>query len=475
MLWLETLLSYLVPTLRLHTTPWLDVWKEEERRRILLLTRYVFVILAGVYLLHIRLDEAAGLKPATNFLIYRLCLSATCFAFFALTFVGAYRRSAYTLFPLLSMGILSALLQALSMTWDTQVPFVFCVIIPFAFAVIVPINSLVAMFYLGTIYLLQFRILQNVEFHRPEAYSLELVAIAILLSYKSRQRLEVDRFITHNMQLETQKKLIETQQEFTQQIRAFLPQEIYRRFEYHIRHDRMTVLQAIESVLQPQLKRGVCCLFSDIREFTKKSKQSASYLGDTVLTNIRRSTDIVESCQGIPRLIGDLIFAYFDEHPDLNLLRSLSAAYALLEDNKRHDSDPDRKVNRYALLSIGDAFVGNIGGLDSSREITALGSSINLLSRVDEVTKVPAFRAQVPMNQVVCTAHFRDALMALIPGFQAVPIQLPELRLKIRDFEEESVLWVLPDTPHNRTLITTEKPGEFDTTAFYLDSILKGA
>ena len=44
------------------------------------------------------------------------------------------------------------------------------------------------------------------------------------------------------------------------------------------------------------------------------------------------------------------------------------------------------------LIANGDAIVGNLGGYGSPVETAALGSPVNLLSRIDEITKLPRFR-----------------------------------------------------------------------------------
>lgn len=442
---LERIIGYLVPTLRLHTTPWLGIWKEDEKHRLILVSRFVFAIAAVAYLLHIQLDRVAGLTPAQTFLYYRLGLSAASFALFALSFTQMGQVGLVAWASILGHGVILSVLQAQSMVWNSTVPFFFCAILPFAVALVSPLNMLLSIAYTMAVYFLQFRILADVQFSLPAAYSLEVVTLITLIVFKSRQQLEVINFLNTKTQLETQKALIEAQQELNHQVRAFLPAKIFSRFETHIKRDRMTVLQAIDSVLQPKLQHGVCSLFSDIREFTKKSKDSQAFLGNTVLENIRRCTDAVESHGGIPRLIGDLIFAYFDEGQEDNLRQSLSAAFTLIAQNKQ-TRDP---VNRYCLLSIGSAYVGNIGGLDSSREITAMGTCINKLSRVDELTKNKNFRATVALNQVLCTDEYRQALSTAFPDFEAIEIPLAPLGLKVRDFEEETTLWVIPASPRN--------------------------
>jgi hypothetical protein len=51
----------------------------------------------------------------------------------------------------------------------------------------------------------------------------------------------------------------------------------------------------------------------------------------------------------------------------------------------------------------------------------------------------------------VCTNQFHDALLKVIPGIRATKIELPTLDLKIRDFEDQTLVWVIPLDQENRS------------------------
>ena len=58
-------------------------------------------------------------------------------------------------------------------------------------------------------------------------------------------------------------------------------------------------------------------------------------------------------------------------------------------------------VNRHILISFGEALVGNIGGHNSSTNITALGTPVNILSRIDEITKNDNIRSLLDTNSLI--------------------------------------------------------------------------
>jgi hypothetical protein len=98
--------------------------------------------------------------------------------------------------------------------------------------------------------------------------------------------------------------------------------------------------------------------------------------------------------------------------------------------------------------------VGNLGGYDSSIEITALGTPVNLLSRIDELTKLPAFKENVRETDLVLCDRSAELLLELDLGCELKPLVLSTISAKIRDFEEVSQIWVMPADDENLQIIT---------------------
>ena len=100
------------------------------------------------------------------------------------------------------------------------------------------------------------------------------------------------------------------------------------------------------------------------------------------------------------------------------------------------------EINRYILISTGPAVVGNLGGSESAVEITALGSPVNFLSRLDDSTKLPNLAAELePGDIIVCerTANILEGLGLKTPLRR---LQLACLGIEIRDFPETKNIFI---------------------------------
>jgi class 3 adenylate cyclase len=251
--------------------------------------------------------------------------------------------------------------------------------------------------------------------------------------------------------------MIEMNVEFTDRIRAFLPREISSRLTQRLSDNRHTVLQAVDEILRPS-QRTVACLFSDIRGFTQATKHSQSFLGEGVIPNVRKCNSVIEKYHGVPRKVGDLIFAYYDDpNPYVNLIHCISSGFEITEANNRFNDDQrlETRIHRHVLIANGDAIVGNLGGYDSSIEITALGSPVNLLSRIDEITKLPRFKELVQESDLVVCPTTAQLLGHLALGCTLLPLDLEKVGARIRDFEEVDTLWLLPTTVDNKAIISS--------------------
>jgi class 3 adenylate cyclase len=249
---------------------------------------------------------------------------------------------------------------------------------------------------------------------------------------------ELNFFRANHENLESQRQIIELNIEFSDRIRAFLPREISSRLFRYVEERHMTILQAVEEVLRPR-HRQISCLFSDIRGFTRSTLgKGDSFLDEGVIPNVKECTYVVEHHGGIPRKIGDLLFAYFDRlDPRDNLLRCFSASLEMIRVNNEFNKvrSENDAINRYVLMASGEAIVGNLGGFDSSIEITALGNPVNLLSRMDEATKNPAIRTRITNNHIVMDERTATILKELVPSLMFDCLELKAFGVRIRDFE----------------------------------------
>ncbi len=283
-------------------------------------------------------------------------------------------------------------------------------------------------------------------------------ALIFIIFARSGYAAEVKYFKANQENIENQRRIIELNIEFADRIRAFLPKEISSRLFRYVEERRMTILQSIEEVLRPR-RRDIACLFSDIRGFTRATQGNGEiFLDEGVIPNVKECTYAIERCGGIPRKIGDLLFAYFDQpDPRDNLVRCLKAALDVIQTNNDfNDSRPSHDpINRYVLITSGDAIVGNLGGFDSSIEITALGNPVNFLSRIDEATKHLAIRHLITNSHVVMDERTAMELSKMLPDFKPECLNLTEYGVHIRDFESvDRIFLYLVDPLKNRTTNT---------------------
>ena len=276
------------------------------------------------------------------------------------------------------------------------------------------------------------------------------------LHRRSRYSDEVRHFLAVQQNLQAQKEVIELTIEFSDRIRALLPKEISTRLTHHLSQEGLTVLQAMDEVLSPRKKR-ISCLYTDIRGFTRGTKDLDNYIGGAVIPNVKECTLPIEENHGIPRKIGDLIFAYFDnENPFVNTLRCVSAGLRIARFNHEfnRNSHQQFKIRRHVLISHGDAVVGNIGGFDSSIEITALGSPVNLLSRVDELTKAAELQSYLyEPCLVLCSETAAEIQRDANRVYAIKRLELSSLGLRIRDFEEVEEIFLMPANSANEQVL----------------------
>jgi class 3 adenylate cyclase len=323
--------------------------------------------------------------------------------------------------------------------------------------VIQKISILKSLAYALALIAIQWSLFIEAGLEPPLLYSATAVALVFVTFARSGYLSEVRYYVANQQNIETQTRIIEMNVEFTDRLRAFLPEEIAGRLFRYVEEQKMSILQAIEEVLRPK-EKVVSCLFSDIRGFTKSTQNVGDFLNDAVIPNVKECTNAVEANGGIPRKIGDLIFAYFD-HPDPinNLAKCLNAGFDLIEANRRfNESRPKHhNIRRHVLISTGEAIVGNLGGFDSSIEITALGNPVNFLSRVDEVTKHQRIMPLLSGNELILDDESASCISSINQQIEIQRVDLRIIDVSIRDFEETSTLWILRNTQTNRDAVNS--------------------
>ncbi len=450
MKFIENLIFLLFPQLLLKKKAWAEEYHRQEKEAFLKGARIFFALAAFLYVLHYyTVDRGEGLAPSPLWFTYRYSMAAIALVcLICYSFKRGIVSSRRYKWPTILACATFCFFQARTVLWYAAVPYVysFLFVLISVFILRMPLASSLgfAIAVMGAF--LPSLIEAGVSISM--AFSAFSVTLIFIIYGQSRTLFNVQLFIANQQNLETQKKVIEINLEFNNQLRSFLPREIYERIIFNMRKKRMAANHAIEEVLRPR-KRDVACLFSDIRGYTKSSKSNDSYILSSVLPNIKECTEAIEALRGIPRKIGDLIFSYFDhESQDINICRALLAAHHVCIINNDMNLISNIEVHRSVIITSGEATVGNVGGASSAFEITALGSPANLAARIDEAIKHTAMRTLLASTKIICDeqtalACFRFAALE----HQLVP--LDELGITIRDFSEVTKLYLIKPTRAN--------------------------
>jgi class 3 adenylate cyclase len=446
-MWLDKLLLWAFPSLSLKGTPWYQLWLAKERSEFLLLARVVYGIVGVAYVAHyVFFDRVMNLQPLEFWFRFRLSMFVLAWLTAAFYFIPVLYQTKFYKLPAIIAGALFCYFQARVLVWYEGSLYFYAFGFVIVSTVVPKLSVSQSLAYAAMIIAAQWPSYLEAGIETPLLFSATAITLIFVVFARSGHAAELKYFRANQENIENQRRIIELNIEFADRIRAFLPKEISSRLFRYVEERKMTILQAIEEVLRPR-RREIACLFSDIRGFTRATQGDAeSFLDEGVIPNVKECTYAVERNGGIPRKIGDLLFAYFDQ-PDAsqNLIRCLSAAIEVIRANnefnkRRSERDP---INRYVLMTSGEATVGNLGGFDSSIEITALGNPVNFLSRIDEATKHPAVRHMITNKHIVMDERTSELLRELVPAFAPQRLNLSQLGVRIRDFEGVDQIFLL--------------------------------
>ncbi|MEQ8858639.1 MAG: adenylate/guanylate cyclase domain-containing protein [Pseudomonadales bacterium] len=437
MKWLEALVVYLFPTILLEGKPWKAMWEDKERDAFVRVCRFFFFGAGCLYVGHYFFyDRALGLEPLQDWFTFRMTAAGASFAAFAF-YLTPLAYTSISKIPAVATVWLYCVSQAMIVTWWDGTPWLFAFVFIIASMMVVRLSPLNTLLLSTAIMLSQTPFLFDADVPPLSLISTAFVTLMVLAILRTSHVADIRNFVLNQENIAAQKKIIELNIEFTDRLRAFIPRVIADRLEAHVKQNHLTVIQAAVEVLKPR-QALVACLFSDIRGFTKGSKDLDRFVDKSVLPEMKACSNVVEAHSGIPRKIGDLIFAYFDDQDiQENVLRCLLAGVEISRINRDlNDTITQSEIRRFILISSGEAVVGNLGGLDSSIEITALGPPVNFLSRLDELTKHPRLAALLRAGDILICSNTAEVLARSELKIDLEMVDLSGLELHVRDFPE---------------------------------------
>jgi class 3 adenylate cyclase len=439
----------------LDGTPWERDWLTQEQLSWIPATRIAMVVIGFVYIGHYFLyDVPSDLQPIDQWFYYRCGTAAACFVTAAFYYLPISQLTKLYRWPAMCVCTWLTVSQSFVALWHGKEAWIFCFIILIASVLLLRTSSLKSIAFatvnIGAIW--PTLVFSGVDV--PSLLSGSAVTIGMIAVVRSAYLAEIRNFILNNENDENKQKLINLNDEFVERFKSFIPRVIADRLQRSIDEKGQSVLQASMDILEARQKE-VACLFSDIRGFTQGSKDLDEFVSRSVIPEVKVCSDAIEQYEGIPRKVGDLLFAYFDDdQPALNLLRAVAAGMEISRHNKDlNATSTQRDIQRYILISCGSAIVGNLGGFDSSIEITALGSPVNLLSRVDDATKQPALANELESGDILLCSRSRKILAETLES-SGIELDIRQLDLKclgvdIRDFPENRYLYSMKPNEQN--------------------------
>lgn len=461
MKWFEKFILAFHPPIQIPSK-WNDLWQDEIKKGFKVTATIFCIFWAITYLLHyFYVDIPLKKEPLSDWAFYRFSCAAVSIIALILTFMPKVFSSKYRKYPIAIAGIYFTFMQAESMVWREQIPYLYITIIPALTALTISTSVLNSMVFMTLGYTASIPgILARPE-ETAYIFSSHVVGLLFVCTVRSTYAHKVKAFISSQESLESKKKIIELQTEIQDQIKSFLPKIIYNDFKEKVDSKRMSVHEAFNEVTEIR-ERTAAILYSDIRGFTKSSRISRSYLKEQVVPNLQDSASIVEKHFGVPRQIGDLMFAYYNNENDIESIKNaLQSAFELIHTTEMKNADKELTIKRHAIISFGDVIIGNMGGDEFSKEITVHGDPANIGSRIDPLTKENSFLNEFKQNTVILTPELGKQVKEIFPAIELSIFELKSSNLALRDFEDIHSLIVLPVNQHNiKTVLKDEERSE---------------
>ncbi len=420
------------------------MWEQKERETFVRICRVFFMVSGILYIGHfIFYDVPMELEPIEQWFTFRMVAAGSSFLAFAY-YSSPLAQGRFQKIPAIFACWIFCFTQAMVVTWWDGTPWLFGFVFVTACMMVIRASPLNTIILASAIILTQspFLIESGVPF--SSLVSTAFTTLVIILILRSSYVTDIRNFALNQENIAAQKKIIELNIEFADRIRAFIPRVIAERLEQLVEDSRFTVIQAAVEVLRPR-KLEVSCLFSDIRGYTKGSRDLDQFIDKSVLPEMKACSNTVERFFGIPRKVGDLIFAYFDDTSTINnVTRCVMSGIEMSRLNQDLNATlTSAEIRRYILIATGEAVVGNLGGLDSSIEITALGPPVNFLSRLDDLTKQQELAERIEIGDILLCARTREVLINQDPTLKIEHIDLKKLGIEVRDFQDVRAIYRL--------------------------------
>ena len=437
MTWLEKIISMMVPSVLIESPIWMKRWHQQQQEAFIRLSRFtLFACGAGWFAHHWLFDIPMGLEPIEFWFNVRAGPAVLC-GICGLFYYTSLATSRFYQVPAFVAVFTLCHTQAWVTVWYGKEAWFFFFLFVLVSNMMLRLGPLMSVIWGSFLIAVSTPVLVASGVGFENLASGVVASLTVSAIVRAGTLTEVRLFLVNQENDETQREMLDLTHEYSERVKSFIPKVIAERLTDLMERQRLSVVEASIEALKAR-KKNISCIFTDIRGFTQGSKNIDSFVAESVLPEVTACSDTIESLEGIPRKVGDLIFAYFDDDEmSVNVIRSLLAAVEVSRINETVNATlSTEQIKRYILVSSGEALVGNFGGLDSSIEITALGPPVNFLSRLDDLTKEPAIANELNPGDIVVSESTYSLAKQLGIDSGFVLMDLSSLGVAIRDFPE---------------------------------------
>lgn len=245
----------------------------------------------------------------------------------------------------------------------------------------------------------------------------------------------------------------------------FLTKVLVERFS-----DEKSMEQNLANVLTPRPTR--CALMqADIRGYSKlAAKLSPEQMVRLLQAYFRHTVDAAQLVAQV-KLIGDCIFLFIEEsaaRPGVSPVDlALELASLLVSETEKQnllrDQEGLERMNFGIAIHYGEVVVGNLSS-DSCIDYTVIGPNVNLVARMEELTKDPKIKNIIGVNALIISPEAEQALLKH-RGINFVDLRLDQLGAAIRSFSQIVHVRGLPAAQMTRIVPDDVQPGLKQKTA----------
>ena len=445
---LKLFVDHLLPEFQLQSSEWESIWLQRQRKSFLSKMPIILGLMALLYIFHhFFVDRPQGLNWAT----YRFGAAGACVFLISFYHLFGQRLSFYRL-PACLLFIGLSYLQARTIVWFNEVPYIYSLIMVIVFSYILQMNMAKSLAFAVLILFLQHDTFVEANIDYGMLTSVYMITIGVVILSRLNFFDQIRIFVAERENEKANITNIENNKEYTRYIQRFLPPEISRRIRACMAGG-VGVQDSVKSILQPEQKEVV--LFrSDIRRFTQLSK-NISYLPNSVLPDLKFTTVEIDKTGGISRKIGDLVFAYYDcQSIEENIIGCMRASLIISAENLRRNKQAvlQERIDKQCIITSGQAVVGNIGDDGTNIEITALGEPVNFASRIEDYVKAPERIKNFQEGSIFICSRTKELVTHYLPGFEVQKHFISDGFIK--DFEDVKEIFIVPTSENNINLVS---------------------